>query len=170
MFAWIYKFLDKPVPYYAKYPLWLILWKPLRKFLNVVIISNIPFNNLRVMLYRLIGFKIGKGTFIGMKCYMDDMEPALTIIGNNVTISYRCVFAIHGKRQRHTPITIEDSVYIGAGTVLFSGKNGITIGKNAIIGGGGVVVSSIPPNAVAVGNPAKVIRIDQQNSEAGSHI
>lgn len=42
MFAWVYKFLGKPIPYYAKYPLWLILWKPLRKFLNVVIISNIP--------------------------------------------------------------------------------------------------------------------------------
>lgn len=137
MFAWVYKFLGKPIPYYAKYPLWLILWKPLRKFLNLVIISNIPFNNLRVMLYRLIGFKIGKDTFIGMKCYMDDMEPALTIIGNNVTISYRCVFAIHGKRQGHTPVIIEDNVYIGAGTVLISGKNGITIGKNAIIGGGG---------------------------------
>jgi len=38
------------------------------------------------------------------------------------------------------------------------------------LSGGGVVISSIPPNAVAVGNPAKVIRIDQQNSETDLHI
>lgn len=161
MFAWVYKLMGKPVPYYAKYPLWLIVWKPLRKFINIVIIPNMPFSNLRILLYRMIGFKIGKNTFIGMRCYMDDMDPHLTTIGNNVTISYCCIFAIHGKGQTHTPIVIEDNAYIGTGSLLFSGKNGITIGKNAIIGGGSVVISSIPPNAVAVGNPARVIKHEQ---------
>jgi acetyltransferase-like isoleucine patch superfamily enzyme len=161
MFAWIYKLMRKPVPYYARYPLWLILWKPLRKFINVVIIPNIPFNNLRVILYRLLGFKIGKNTFIGMRCYLDDMDPSLTIIGNNVSISYCCIFAIHGKKQEHTPIIIEDNCYIGVGSLLLSGKNGITIGAGSIIGGGSVVISSIPPKAVSVGNPAKVVRINE---------
>lgn len=161
MFAWIYKLMHKPVPYYARYPIWLILWKPIRKFINVVIIPNIPFNNLRVVLYRLLGFKIGKNTFIGMKCYLDDMDPSLTIIGNNVTISYCCVFAIHGKNQRHTPIIIEDDCYIGANSLLLSGKDGIIIGKSSIIGGGSVVISSIPSKAVCVGNPAKVVRINE---------
>jgi maltose O-acetyltransferase len=34
---------------------------------------------------------------------------------------------------------------------------GVTIGDNAIIGAGSVVVGDIPPNCVAVGNPARVI-------------
>src|SRR5690349_8119360 len=59
---------DQKLPYYAHYPLWLILWKPIRKFLNVVLIPNIPFAALRIALYRLLGFKIGKRVFIGMKC------------------------------------------------------------------------------------------------------
>ena len=65
------------IPYYAKYSLWSILWRPIRKYLNVVIIPNIPFNFLRVRMYRLIGYRIGKNTFIGMKCYLDDTEQHL---------------------------------------------------------------------------------------------
>ncbi|APS41633.1 Acetyltransferase [Weissella jogaejeotgali] len=53
------------------------------------------------------------------------------------------------------PITIGDNVWIGAN--VFIGP-GVTIGDNAIIGGGAVVVKDIPANAVAVGNPAKVMR------------
>jgi len=86
------KILKKEPPYYSKYSLWTILWKPIRKYLNVVIIPNIPFTNLRVSLYRLIGFKIGKNVFIGMKCYMDDVAIDKTTIEEGVTImllSYR---------------------------------------------------------------------------------
>jgi acetyltransferase-like isoleucine patch superfamily enzyme len=162
MFAWFYNLIGEPVPYYAHYPVWLIFWKPLRKFCNVVIIPNIPFNNLRIIFYRLIGFRIGKKTFIGMKCYMDDMDPHLTTIGDNVTISYSVKFAIHGKGQKHTPIVIENGAYIGMGTILLSGKNGITIGQNAIIGAGSVVTRSVPPYGVAVGVPAKILYIKDQ--------
>ena len=35
---------------------------------------------------------------------------------------------------------------------------GVSIGDNSIIGAGSVVTKNIPANAVAVGNPCKVIR------------
>jgi maltose O-acetyltransferase len=35
---------------------------------------------------------------------------------------------------------------------------GVTIGDNAVIGAGGVVVHDIPANVLAAGNPARVIR------------
>jgi len=88
------KILKKEPPYYAKYSLVTIVWKPIRKYLNVVVVPNVPFSSLRVSLYRLIGFKIGKNVFIGMKCYMDDVAIDKTVIEDNVVISYGCYFCL----------------------------------------------------------------------------
>ncbi|MFA6629824.1 MAG: acyltransferase [Sulfuricurvum sp.] len=153
--------LHKMPPYYAHYPLWLAIWKPLRKFINVIIIPSIPFNTVRIFLYRIIGFKIGKNVFIGMKCYMDDIDPSMTIIKDDVTISYGCYFACHGKNQPHTPILIESGVYIGMRSNIMSGKNGITIGTNSIIGAGSLVLNSIAPDTTAYGVPAKIASCGQ---------
>lgn len=163
-----YKLRGKPVPYYAQFPLWLILFKPIRKYLNVVIIPNIPFTNLRVSMYRLLGYRIGKNVFIGMKCYMDDIEPSNTIIENNVTVSYGTYFAGHGKNQKHTTIVIKENTYIGMSCNILSGNSGIIIGPNAVIGAGSLVNKSIPQNSVAVGSPARVIRVQEDSIKADS--
>lgn len=68
----------------------------IRKYLNVVIIPTIPLNCLRIWGYRLVGFKIGKSVFIGMRCYLDDVMVEAITIEDNVTISYRVTFACHG--------------------------------------------------------------------------
>ncbi|UPT77643.1 acyltransferase [Sulfurovum sp. XGS-02] len=151
------KILKKDPPYYAKYSLITIIWKPLRKYINVVIIPNTPFSNLRVILYRMLGFKIGNNVFIGMKCYMDDMDPEKTIIEDDVVISYGCYFACHGKGQGHTSIVIEKGAYLGMRCNVISGKNGIVIGKNSIVGAGSLVNKSITENTSVAGIPAKMI-------------
>ena len=51
--------------------------------------------------------------------------------------------------------TIEDDVWIGINVTLLPG---VTIGRGAIIGACSVVSKSIPPYAIAVGNPCKVIK------------
>lgn len=51
-------------------------------------------------------------------------------------------------------ITIGNDVFIGANVTIL---DGITIGDGAIIGAGAVVSKNIPPYAVAVGSPIKVI-------------
>jgi acetyltransferase-like isoleucine patch superfamily enzyme len=153
-----YKKTRGRVPYYSKYSLRLIITKPIRKWINVVLIPNIPFSKMRVFLYRLIGFQIGRNVFIGMKCYMDNMDPKMTVIEDNVTISYCCKFSVHGRKQSHTPIRIKRDSYIGLNSTIISGKNGITIGERCIIGAGSVVVTDIPSDSVAVGVPAKVIK------------
>lgn len=150
------KVLKKEPPYYAKYSLLTIIWKPIRKYINVVIIPNVPFSNLRVILYRMIGFKIGKNVFIGMKCYMDDVAIKNITIEDNVTISYGCYFACHGKGQEHTSILIQKGVYIGMRCNIISGKKGITIGEKSIIGAGSLVNKDIPNNTKASGVPIHV--------------
>lgn len=149
--------LKKEPPYYAKYSLLTIIWKPIRKYINVVIIPNVPFSRLRVALYRMIGFNIGKNVFIGMKCYMDDVAIDNTIIEDNVTISYGCYFACHGKGQAHTSILIKKGVYVGMRCNIISGRKGITIGENCIIGAASLVNKDIPNNMKASGVPIDVM-------------
>ncbi len=43
---------------------------------------------------------------------------------------------------------------IGANATILPG---VTIGENAMVGAGAVVTRNVPPNAIAVGNPAKII-------------
>ena len=64
-------------------------------------------------------------------------------------------FLNQGGSLEYETITIGNDVWIGANTCILAG---ITIGNGAIIGAGGVVTKDIPPFAIAVGNPAKVIK------------
>ena len=52
-------------------------------------------------------------------------------------------------------ILIKKNAWIGARVNILPG---VTIGENAIIGTGSVVTKDIPDNAVAVGNPARVVK------------
>ncbi len=54
-----------------------------------------------------------------------------------------------------SPVIIGNNVWIGGGSIICAG---VTIGDNTTIGAGSVVVKDIPANAVAVGNPCRVIK------------
>jgi len=153
------KILKRKPPYYAKYSLLTIIWKPIRKYINVVIIPNIPFTNLRVSLYRFIGFQIGKNVFIGMKCYMDDVTINNTIIEDNVVISYGCYFACHGIDQGHTNIIIQKNAYLGMRCNVVSGKNGIVIGENSIVAAGSLINKNVQADTKVAGVPIKEIGV-----------
>jgi acetyltransferase-like isoleucine patch superfamily enzyme len=62
---------------------------------------------------------------------------------------------------RHTvlpqsdPVIIEDHVWIGSKAVILPG---VCIGSRAVIGAGSIVTKDIPPQCVAAGNPARVLR------------
>ncbi len=53
-------------------------------------------------------------------------------------------------------ILIKKNAWIGARVNILPG---VTIGENAIIGTGSIVTKDIPANAIAVGNPAKVVKM-----------
>ena len=56
---------------------------------------------------------------------------------------------------KSAPIEIEDNVWLGDGAIVCKG---VKIGANSVVGAGAVVVEDIPPNAVAAGNPARVVK------------
>lgn len=52
-------------------------------------------------------------------------------------------------------VTIGHAVWIGDSVVILSG---VSVGNGAVVGAGSIVTKSIPPYAIAVGNPARVLR------------
>ena len=60
------------------------------------------------------------------------------------------------------PIEIADNVWIGDSAIVCKG---VSIGENSIVGAGAVVVNAIPPNCIAAGNPAQVVKqLDPEQS------
>ena len=104
------------------------------------------FNNIRA----------GGGVIkIGDNC---SISQHITIVASNHAIA-------KGKLIREQPwvtennfVIIEDDVWIGANSVILPG---VTIGLGAVIGAGSVVTKDIPAFAIAVGNPAKVLKYRQ---------
>lgn len=54
-----------------------------------------------------------------------------------------------------SPVVIKDNCWIGEKACILPG---VTIGEGSIVGAGSVVTKSLPPNVIAAGNPAKVIK------------
>jgi acetyltransferase-like isoleucine patch superfamily enzyme len=53
------------------------------------------------------------------------------------------------------PIVIERNVWIGASAIILGG---VTVGENSVVAAGAVVTRDVPPNTLAAGNPARVLR------------
>ena len=111
------------------------------------------------------GFNISIGKNFYTNHNVTILDGAKVIFGDNVFIAPNCVFSTAGhaidSEQRNQgleiaqPITVGDSVWIGANVSLLPG---VTIGSNTIIGSGSVVTKDIPEGVIAVGNPCKVVR------------
>ena len=56
--------------------------------------------------------------------------------------------------EKYLETVVEQGASIGAGAVVLPG---IRIGSNAMVAAGAVVTRSVPPNAIVVGNPAKIV-------------
>ncbi len=110
---------------------------------------------------------IGPDTHIQSSCNLKGFLCNL-IIGANVQIAPQCAFSpyehcidnpdqlIQAQGIRSSgDIVLEDDVWLGLGVKVLEG---VRIGRGAVIGAGAVVTKSVPPNAVAVGVPARVIR------------
>lgn len=174
---WIYRISHKKqisqgkkIPYYWQYSIFTILAKPIRKFFSAVVIPTIPYNSIRILCYRLCGYKIGKNVFIGMRCYLDDMCYDKIVIEDNVIISYGVFFACHGRMQGHNNILIKEGSYIGMRSSIIA-RNNLILGKNSIIGACALVNKSVPDNAVAVGVPIHFIHNEKlpPNSHGEGH-
>ena len=114
--------------------------------------------------------KIDRDTLIEAHCTLYAYKASVEI-GRDVMIGDRCAFLpfdhgiLPGELIRKQPLTtkggikIGDDVWLGFGVIILSG---VHIGSGTVIGAGSVVTHNIPDGAVAVGIPARVIRMRRQ--------
>lgn len=110
---------------------------------------------------------IGQNSYISQEVIINSRYSIE--IGRNVLIGYQVMMmdydahTIHQdsdqqqepKTNRKKGIVINDNVWIGAKVTILKG---VTIGAGSVIGANSCVVSDIPENSIAVGNPAKIVR------------
>jgi acetyltransferase-like isoleucine patch superfamily enzyme len=91
---------------------------------------------------------IGASCLFAAQCYL--------VAGGNHDFSRVDIPVIQQPSVSRGGIRIEPNVWLGARVTVL---DGVTIGRDAVIGAGAVVTRDIPPFAVAAGVPAKVVRM-----------
>jgi serine O-acetyltransferase len=111
------------------------------------------------------GAKIGKGLFIdhGMGVVIGETAE----LGDNVTLYQNVTLGGTGKQKGKRHPTLGNNVLVGVGAEVLGA---ITIGDNARIGGGAVVLKDVPPNTTAVGVPARIVGYRNAANEGAQRI
>lgn len=96
---------------------------------------------------RMVHSRIGDGVFVGFRCRLEHVQ-----LSNSTMLGARCTLL--GTKQQ--PITIGSFCWLGGGVTV---AKGIRIGEGAIVGAGSYVSADIPAYTIAIGQPAKVLKI-----------
>lgn len=107
------------------------------------------------------GIEIHPGATIGRRVVIDHGHGIVigetAEVGDDVMIYQGVTLGGTGKDIGKRHPTIESGVMIGAGAKVLGP---ITVGKNAKVAAGAVVVRDVEPNSTVVGVPGEVVRID----------
>lgn len=151
------------------------------------VLHYIPFWTPRRLYLRLVGAKIGQGSFIMKNNYIMnarqltmgdyshinrdcivDARGGITI-GNNVSVSHRVNIMTggHDARDAHfmgvfKPIVIEDYAWLGVGCTILQG---VTVGRGAVVSAGAVVTKDVAPYTIVAGVPARQIGERPRNQD-----
>jgi acetyltransferase-like isoleucine patch superfamily enzyme len=145
---------------------------------NIAIGNGVLIGRNSVLKARTGSIRIDDGTSIGFECRIASINRIH--IGQECLLGAKCYIGgvMHGYGREDIPIihqavesrggiTIQDGAWLGAHVIV---NDGVTIGSGAIVGGGSVVTKDVPPQSIAAGVPAKVIKHRTSNhaSESGT--
>jgi len=116
-----------------------------------------------------VNIQVGRQVFFNYGCVI--LDSCSVTLGDRVMMGpgvqlYTAAHPLEAERraacmETAQPITIGSYVWIGGGAIVLPG---VTVGDGAVIGAGSVVTRDIPCNAVAAGNPAKIIKFVDNKS------
>ncbi|MNB74837.1 putative acetyltransferase [compost metagenome] len=96
---------------------------------------------------RIVQSIIEEGVFVGFRCRVEH-----TRLHHSLMLGARCMLL----GTKESPITVGPFCWLGGGVIV---EKGVHIGEGAIIGAGSHVISDIPAYTIAVGQPAKVLKV-----------
>ena len=149
---------------------WLIkMWmKRIRKAFWYKVGMRFPYNKVRIMSMRKLGYKVGENVYfpsdlVITQNFVDDQTTLE--IGDRVAIAPRVIIVAlsHANRshirqnmgKQEIGVKICNDCWIGAGAIIL---NGVTIGEGAVVGAGAVVTKNVEPYTIVAGNPARKIK------------
>jgi maltose O-acetyltransferase len=122
-------------------------------------------SEIRPPFYCDYGYSIHVGARVFMNFGVVALDVAPIVIGDNVQLgpNVQLLTPTHpvaaelrrAKWEAAKPITIGDNAWLGGGAIVLAG---VTIGENTVVGAGAVVTRDLPRDVVAVGVPARVTR------------
>jgi len=135
----------------------------IKNTLLLLIAYIFPNNKGRIFLHRLRGVNIGKGCYIGLFCFIDNLFPEYIYIENEASVNTGSMLIAHfNPRLRFkrsfipsvSPIIIHEGAMVAINCIILPG---VDIGENAMVSAGSVVDKSVEQNTIVRGNPAKMI-------------
>jgi len=134
--------------------------KVIRNFILIYLCRYLPSENLKNVLFRWTGMKVGKRVSAGLMSMFDIFFPEMITIGANSIIGYNSVILGHEfllREWRTGPVIIGQDVVIGANVTILPG---VVIGDGATISAMSLVNKDVPPGVVVGGVPIKILSPD----------
>lgn len=156
---------ERPVPYYEDTQKRTFCQK-LRKIRNTIymLLAYVcPNNTLRIWFHRQRGVNIGKNVYLGMFCFLDNLQPTFIYIEDNVSINAGTMILTHFNpmkqyapilQARVAPVLIKKGAIVAVRSTIMPG---VEIGEYAIVSAGSIVEKHVPSYTMVKGNPAKKI-------------
>jgi acetyltransferase-like isoleucine patch superfamily enzyme len=111
-------------------------------------------HNLRLLLNRARGVKIGKDVFISFNVVLETGFPHLVTIDDGAFIGIGAIVIAHFQDHLQEPegvVRIGKRAFIGPGVIILPN---VEIGDGAVVTAGSVVTKSVPAMTMVQGNPA----------------
>lgn len=106
----------------------------------------------------LDGLILGASTDIGAFTYIN-AKNGVTICQGVQIGSHCAIYSVSTIDDKEGPVVLEENCRIGSHSVIMPG---VRIGKNAVVGAMSFVNQDIPPDVVAWGVPARVVRRQEE--------
>lgn len=125
--------------------------------LNKLIWLQKIINNARINFYnRFWGMNIHSTARISLTAKLDRTYPKGMHIKEYSYITFGVAILSHDRtRGVYRDTVVEKNCFIGCKSIIMPG---VKVGPNSIVAAGAVVTKDVPPNCIAAGNPAQIIK------------